>query len=75
MKFVLINDRVPGLVIASEEIDLFGVEYLQAEEEHDCLYWVVASIDEISNENVSCVGELASWMRGIVHILNIFSTS
>ena len=62
-------------MIASKKIDMFGVEDFQAKEEHDCLYWVVASIDEISNENVFCVGELASWMRGTVPILNIFSTS
>ena len=48
------------LVIATEQADVLRVAQLEAEEVLESLHRVVAAVDEVADEDVACVGHLAT---------------
>lgn len=58
-------------MITSEESNVCWVLKLQAEQELECFNWVVTSIDEISHENVACVGDLTSLIEKLQQVMEL----
>jgi hypothetical protein len=51
MRFAWISERVPGLVVSAQKVDMLRVLDFQAEEQHDSLQRVVASVHEVPDEH------------------------
>lgn len=47
-------------MIATEQADVLRVAQLEAEEVLESLHRVVAAVDEVADEDVACVGHLAT---------------
>lgn len=62
-------------MVAPEEINLCGMQYFEAEEQKYGLKWVVPSVHEISDEDVSSIGRLSGLLSRFVPIVRSFSTS
>ena len=54
------SSNLSGFVISSQESDMRWVLQLQAEQELESFNRVVASIDEVSHEDVSSVGDFTA---------------
>lgn len=59
------------LVISSDKSNSLWVSDLEGQEEEECLNGVVASIDEISHEEVICVWALATHFEKLLQIVEL----
>jgi hypothetical protein len=66
---------LPWFVVASQQIDVLGVEQFEAEEEHDGLQGVVPAIYKVPDKNESCIWRVSSFLNKGVPIDKSFSTS
>lgn len=62
-------------MIAPEKVNLCRMQYFETEEEKYSLKWVVSSVYEISDEDVSGIGWLTGLLSRCVPIVRSFSTS
>lgn len=75
MKFVCVKLEIPGLVVAAEEIDVLGVEQLQAKKKHDCFEGIVAPVHEVADEDVAVGGGFSRWVGAAVPMERSLRTS
>lgn len=66
---------LPGLVIASKQIDSVRIEYFVAGEKQYGFKRVITSIDVVSEEEVLAVGQFSALIITIIPNLNILRTS
>jgi hypothetical protein len=50
-------------MVTSEQNDIFGVFYFIAKQKLDGLNWIIPSVYEISNKDVSCSRQLTSYFE------------
>lgn len=62
---------LPGLVVASKQGDVGWILQLEAQQELECLNGVEPSVDEISHEDVSGVGDLTALIEKFQKIVEL----